>query len=256
MLSSIVQNWPGAEVQPRGAIQTALALGWAISFLAFPIHLRSGEARSDLQDGPGPGAGTRGETEPLQGRAKSTFTQGLQQGIKTDRMCLPFKAWFPFLFLLFWNEKHSLGVPGSTGCSPSGSPAPSRRAREGNQNSSDFRKSLLGFVLGTKLVCHHYTGWLIGILPKFQKNQTKQTNPQEPETITLKLACMCWWLCCCLWQMLVHDVARGLLALPPLYPPEGTIRTPKSPLSPNADNVKPIPTDSMQVLKEEPATGF
>lgn len=30
-------------------------------------------------------------------------------------------------------------------------------AREGNQNSSDFRKSQLGFVLNAKLMSHHYT---------------------------------------------------------------------------------------------------
>lgn len=50
---------------------------------------------------------------------------------------------------------------------------PSCHASEGNQNSSDFRKSQLGCVLDTKLMYHHYTRWLTGIVSKFEKKKKK-----------------------------------------------------------------------------------
>lgn len=75
---------------------------------------------------------------------------------------------------------------------------PSCHARESNQNNSDFRKSRLGFVLDTKLMDHPYTRWFLWILSKLRKKKTNTTitkNPQEPEMITLKLRCVCSWLC-------------------------------------------------------------
>lgn len=51
---------------------------------------------------------------------------------------------------------------------------PSGHAREDNQNSSDFRKSLLGSVLNTKLMYHQYTWRLTGILSKLKKKKQQQ----------------------------------------------------------------------------------
>lgn len=76
---------------------------------------------------------------------------------------------------------------------------PSCHARESNQNSSDFRKSWLGFVLDTKLINGSPLYTMVSLDPLKVEGKKKKTtitkNPQEPEMITLKLRCVCSWLC-------------------------------------------------------------
>lgn len=71
---------------------------------------------------------------------------------------------------------------------------PSCHASEGNQNSSDFRKSQLGCVLDTKLMYHHYTRWLTGIVSKFKKKKKKQ-HPTGTRNYYFKLRCVCSRFC-------------------------------------------------------------
>lgn len=74
-------------------------------------------------------------------------------------------------------------------------------------------KSWLRFVFNTKLMYHHYTWRLIGILLKLKKKKTKKHKPTNQPTVTrsdyFKIHMCVLWLARYLWWGPEHDVVKG-----------------------------------------------
>lgn len=89
---------------------------------------------------------------------------------------------------------------------------PSCHARESNQNSSDFRKSWLGFVFNTKLMDHPYTPWFIWILSMLKKKKKRQPTGTRNDYFKINM-CMLVALPAASGECSCITVLRGPLAL-------------------------------------------
>lgn len=122
-------------------------------------------------------------------------------------------------------------------------------------------KSWLHFVFNTKLMYHHYTWWLIGILLKLKKKNHKPTNqPTVTRSDYFKIHMCVLWLARCVWWGPEHDVVKGTAG----YAHHCTTR--KVPWMNNSQtkgfvclgykNITSTPMDSMQVQRIQISHNF
>lgn len=146
-------------------------------------------------------------------------------------------------------------MPGSKCCRHPRSPTPLMPC-QGKQSKQLWLQKIMAGLCFQHQINGSPLHTMVYLDPLNVKKKKKKDNPQEPETITLKLTCVCSWLC--LLPLVSAHASRylgdhWLCSL--LYPTNGVTnkhhQNQRHPSPPNTENIKSSPIDTMQVPKKE-----